>query len=77
MPQNSFDFSSMQMLWYASLMSTHDRTSHLDLPSILKMSRKRGVALLRHHMRVLSSLKSTIGLLSRVTFLVISMTGEV
>ena len=68
---------SMWMLWYASLMSTHDRTSHLDLPSILKMSHKRGVALLQHRMQVLSSLKSTIGLLSRVTFLVISMTGEV
>ena len=77
MPQNSFDFSSSLMLWYASLMSTHDSTSHLDFPSILKMSLSKGFALLRLRMRVLSSLKSTIGLLSRVIFLVISMTGEV
>ena len=67
----------MRMLWYASLMSTHDSTSQLDLPNILKMSRKRGVALLRRLIRVLRSQKSTIGLLSRVTFRVMSMTGEV
>ena len=67
----------MRMLWYASLMSTHDSTSQLDLPNILKMSRKRGVALLRHLIRVLRSRKSTIGRLSRVTFRVMSMTGEV
>ena len=67
----------MRMLWYASLMSTHDSTSQLDLPNILKMSRKRGVALLRRLIRVLRSLKSTIGRLSRVTFRVMSMTGEV
>ena len=67
----------MQMLWYASLMSTHDSTSQLDLPNILKMSHKRGVALLRRLIRVLRSQKSTIGRLSRVTFRVMSMTGEV
>ena len=67
----------MRMLWYASLMSTHDSTSQLDLPNILKMSRKRGVALLRRLIRVLRSRKSTIGRLSRVTFRVMSMTGEV
>ena len=67
----------MRMLWYASLMSTHDSTSQLDLPNILKMSRKRGVALLRRLIRVFRSQKSTIGRLSRVTFWVMSMTGEV
>ena len=62
------------MLWYASFMSTHDRTSQFNLPNIWKMSHKRGVALL--HLCMLSSRKCTIGLLALVTFWVISMTGE-
>ena len=42
-------------LWKASLGSTQDNTSHLDLPSILKISLSKGVAFLFFSFATLST----------------------
>ena len=61
----------------ASFRSTQDSTSHLDLPSILRISLSKGVAVFLLIILVLSNLKSTTGLLFLVPFLATSITGDV
>ena len=77
MPQNSFVLSVRLKLWKASFRSTQDRTSHLDLPSILNISLSKGVAVFLLIILVFNNLKSTTGLLFFVPFLDTSITGEV
>ena len=76
-PQNSFALSVRLKLWKASLRSTQDGTSHLDLPSILNISLSNGVAVFLLIILVFNSLKSTTGLLFFVPFLDTRITGEV
>ena len=60
-----------------SFRSTQDRTSHLDLPSILKISLSNGVAVFLLIIQVLSNLKSTTGRLFFIPFLATNITGDV
>ena len=77
MPQNSFALSVRPRLWKASFKSTQDKTSHFDLPKILKISLSKGVAVFLLIILVFSNLKSTTSLLFLVPFLATNITGEV
>ena len=59
------------------LQSQQVRHSHFEFPRIFKTSVMRGIEVLRRSMRMLRRRKSTTGCLSLVSFLVMSMTGEV
>ena len=76
-PQNALALSVRPRLWKASFRSTQDRTSHLDLPSILKISLGRGVVVFHLIILVFNSLQSTTGLLFLVPFLATNSTGQV
>ena len=58
-------------------MSIQLTTSHSEFPKILSTSLIKGIEVFPLRILVLKNLKSTTGLLSFVSFLVINMTGEV
>ena len=58
-------------------MSTQLTTSHSELPRMLNTSLIREIEVFLLRILVFNSLKSTTGLLSLVSFLVISITGDV
>ena len=75
MPQNFFEFSVSHKEWNASFKSSMDITSHLELPSIEKVSFKSGYARLFFVIHMLRCLKSVTTHLSLVIFLLINITG--
>ena len=65
------------MEWYTSLISMHDMTSHFELSKILNTSLISGIDVFLLEILMFNNLKSTTGLLSFVSFLVINKTGDV
>ena len=58
MPQNFFEFSVNRKEWKASFKLSMDITSHLELPSIEKVSFESGYARLFFAIHMLRCLKS-------------------
>ena len=59
------------------MISTHNITSHFELPKILNTSFISGIDIFLLKILVFNNLKSTTVLLSFVSFLVINITGDV